>query len=126
MNVFGYPAVAVLLAVAATAARAGDDVLAPGDPPLTRAVADRKIDFWQSVFGQHLDDRQRVELRQLQAREWGLREREWKERWIHFLPDLCHPKRLRSPTRVGRGRASRKGRDSTITVLAPRSGRAPV
>jgi hypothetical protein len=73
------------MALTATTVRAGDEVLVPGDPALTRTIADRKIDFWQWVFGQQLDDRQRAELRQLQAGEWGLRDREWKERWVHFL-----------------------------------------
>jgi hypothetical protein len=85
MNVFRYSTAACLLAATTTTLRAGDDVLAPGDPPLTRAIADRKIDFWEWVFAQRLDDRQRAELRQLQVREWGRNDREWKARWIHFL-----------------------------------------
>lgn len=39
-----------LLAVAVTA-QAGDEVLVAGDPPLTRVMADRKIDYWGWVFG---------------------------------------------------------------------------
>jgi hypothetical protein len=80
-----YPTAVGLLAVAATAAWAGDERLAPGDPPLTRAVADRKIEYWEWVFQQRLDDRQRDGLRQFQAQEWGRRDPEWKARWIRFL-----------------------------------------
>ena len=47
MNVFRFAAAAGVLALAATAARAGDEVLAPGDPPLTRATADRKIENYR-------------------------------------------------------------------------------
>jgi hypothetical protein len=85
MNGLRYAVAAGVLAMTVTTVRAGDEVIAPGDPPLTRSVADRKIDFWQCAFGQQLDDRQRAELRQLQAREWVLRDRDWKLRWVHFL-----------------------------------------
>jgi hypothetical protein len=83
MKVF-YRCVVVLL-VAATTAVAGDDVLAPGDPPLTREVADSKIEFWESVFGLRVNDRQREALRKLQSVEWPRRDAEWKGRWVRFL-----------------------------------------
>lgn len=86
MKMAFYWATAGLLAVTATAARAADDVLVPGDPPLTRAMADRKIDYWEWVFDLRLDDRQRADLRQLQVDEWGRRDKEWKNRWVNFLP----------------------------------------
>jgi hypothetical protein len=85
MKVLCYWASAGLLAVATTAARAGEEVLTAGDPPLTRATADRKIDYWEWVFELRVDDRHRAELRRLQAEEWGRREAEWKERWANFL-----------------------------------------
>ena len=65
--------------------RAADEVFVPGEPPLTRATADRKIDYWEGVFGVRFDDRQRAELRRLQIDEWKLREKEWKQRWVNFL-----------------------------------------
>ena len=107
MKVLCYWASVGLLAVAATAARAGDEVLAPGDPPLTRATADRKIDYWEWVFELRIDDRQRADLRQLQTEEWGRREKEWKTRWLNFLPawrdavaaDKVDLARLRSASR---------------------------
>jgi hypothetical protein len=107
MKVLCYWASVGLLAVAATAGRAGDEVLAPGDPPLTRATADRKIDYWEWVFELRIDDRQRAELRRLQTEEWGRREKEWKTRWLNFLPawrdavaaDKVDLIRLRSATR---------------------------
>jgi hypothetical protein len=69
----------------ATATRAGDDVLVPGDPPLTAAVADRKIDYWEWVFAVRFDDRQRAEVRKIQIDEWTRGEKQWKERWANFL-----------------------------------------
>jgi hypothetical protein len=73
----------VVLGLAAGAR--GDEVLAPGDPPLTRALADRKIDYWEWVFEARLDHRERAALRRLQAEDWPRRDREWKERWVRLL-----------------------------------------
>ena len=74
-----------VVAAFAVAARAGDDLLVPGDPPLTRSIADRKIAFWGWVVGQHPDEQQRAELRKLESAEWGRRDRAWRMRWVHFL-----------------------------------------
>lgn len=87
MKLLHTTAVTLLLLAAPLSARAGDEVLAPGNPPLTRALADRKVAFWESVFGLRPDDRQRAELRQLQAGEWGRRDADWKGRWVRFLDD---------------------------------------
>lgn len=78
-------AAAGLLAATATAAGAADEVLAPGDPPLTRSLADRRIEFWEGIVGLRLDDRHRAELRQLQAGEWKRKDAGWKGRWVHLL-----------------------------------------
>lgn len=91
-----------VLAVASPA-RAADEVLAPGDPPLTRATTDRKIDYWEGVFGVRFDDRQRAELRRLQVDEWRLRDKEWKQRWVNFLTavgDGAGDARVAAATRV--------------------------
>jgi hypothetical protein len=86
MKLTCYWASAGVLAVAATGAVAADEVLVPGDPPLTRAVAEGRIDYWEWVLDVRLDDRQRAELLRLQVDEWKFKGKEWKDRWGNFLP----------------------------------------
>jgi hypothetical protein len=76
---------ACLLVAAATTVKASDEVLAPGEPPLTRSLADRKVDYWAWLFEVKVDDKQRAELRKLQSAEWARRDDEWKARWVRFL-----------------------------------------
>lgn len=85
MQLIRYWAAMGLVATFAVAAPARDEVLVPGDPPLTRSIADRKIEFWGWVVGQQPDDQRRAELRKLESDEWGRRDRQWRVRWVHFL-----------------------------------------
>jgi hypothetical protein len=120
-----------LLAVSSAGARAGDEVLVPGDPPLTRSVADRKIDFWEWVFARQLDERRREELRRLEADEWKQRDKEWKARWVHFLDawhdalatagNRLHASRSMALDSLGRASADRVG----TWMLTAHSGPPP-
>jgi hypothetical protein len=85
MQPIRYCAAMGLVATFAVVAPARDEVLVPGDPPLTRSIADRKIEFWGWVVGQQPDEQRRAELRKLEVTEWERRDREWKMRWVRFL-----------------------------------------
>ena len=61
-------------------------VLAPGNPPLTRVLADRMADYWEWVLDVRLGDRDRRELQQFQIAQWAQRDAAWKRNWIAVIP----------------------------------------
>ena len=61
-------------------------VLASGNPPLTRALADRMADYWEWVLDIGLGDRERQELQQFQIAQWAERDTAWKRTWITVIP----------------------------------------
>ena len=60
--------------------------LAPGNPPLTKVLADRMADYWEWVLGVRLNDRERRELQQFQVAQWAQRDVAWKRNWMAVLP----------------------------------------
>jgi hypothetical protein len=62
------------------------EVLAPGNPPLTRVLADRMADYWEWVLDVRLGDRERQELQQFQIAQWARRDAAWKRNWIAVIP----------------------------------------
>jgi hypothetical protein len=60
--------------------------LAPGNPPLTKVLADRMADYWEWVLGVRLGDRERRELQQFQVAQWAQREAAWKRNWMTIIP----------------------------------------
>ena len=99
-------ALTLLIAVVSQSAPAAD--LAPGKPPLTDDLADRKRDAVEEVFGFQMTARQLAEHRRLYARCWTYAPAGWQasagtrivprdidahrhiaERFRTFLPDAC-------------------------------------
>jgi hypothetical protein len=64
----------------------GHQVLASGNPPLTKALADRMADYWEWVLGIRLGERERRELLQFQIAQWAQRDAAWKRNWITVIP----------------------------------------
>ena len=62
--------------------------LAPGNPPLTKVLADRMADYWEWVLDVRLGDRERRELQQFQVAQWAQREAAWKRNWIDDHPGV--------------------------------------
>jgi hypothetical protein len=60
--------------------------LAPGNPPLTKVLADRMADYWEWVLDVRLGDRERRELQQFQVAQWAQRDAAWKRNWITIIP----------------------------------------
>jgi hypothetical protein len=61
-------------------------VLAPGNPPLTRALEDRMADYWEWVLDIRLGERERRELQQYYVAMWAQRDAAWKRNWIAVIP----------------------------------------
>src|SRR5262249_59752617 len=61
------------------------------------------VGVWLGVLGVQLDDRQRADLRQLQVQEWGLRDKAWKERWVHLLDEWKTAGGVAAPARLRAG-----------------------
>jgi hypothetical protein len=60
--------------------------LAPGNPPLTKVLADRMADYWEWVLDVELGDRDRQELQQFQIAQWAHKDAAWKRTWITIIP----------------------------------------
>ena len=61
-------------------------VLAPGNPPLTKVLADRMADYWEWVLDVRLGDRERRELQQFQVAQWAQNDLAWKRNWMAVIP----------------------------------------